>query len=859
MAEAPGLGCFAVKRQFAVLLFAFFAVTAPAHAALTVTISTTEAGKAADVTLNATFATTPSSVTVHFPPGLVGDPSGPKCTQAAFLADACPAETRVGQATAHARILGLPIDSGGTVYNLVPNDGEPARLGIVNTAVGLFPLSHNQASVSLRPDGGLDSTIATLDSGGFDLTGLDLTLERTFMTLPTSCGEKTITLNGESDTFTTTNCEAVPFTPGVSASLETTQRSKPTGATVTLTLPEGDSHVRRTDIVLPLGTTLSPGVADGLQACTQAQFDGAGCPAGAAVGTVSFVTPLLGNVPGTVYFGDGFRLYVVVENAQRGVKVQLAGDTRLDPGTGQITTSFDNLPQVPFTSFALSFKGGPHAVLANPTTCGTKQLDATLTPWSGTAAKQASATFTIDQGCGLPFAPALAVGATSTAAGRPAGAVTMAVSRSDADQNITGMTVHLPPGLAGSLKGVPVCSDAQADAGACPPETRVGSVEALAGSGDAPVALTGTVSLTGPTNGGLAGLAIALPGRVGPVDLGTVVTRAGILLRPDGGLSVKTRRLPQIVGGVPVSIRRLALTLDRPGFILNASSCAAQQVTADLTGDAGASATVAAPYQATDCAGLPFKPTLRATLGARNRTKAGSFAPLTAVITVPARNASTAVADVALPSVLVLDIKRAQRACRPDQNPCKASSRIGTAIATTPLLAAPLTSPVTLKIPKLGELPGLSLTLTGPVTLPLFGKVDPFAADHRVRNSFARIPDVPLERFELAFNTRNPLMIKKDVCHGARQRVTASLTAHSGVKVNLRTPLKIAGCPPKVTLKKGRLKVKPGRDGAKVKTVKLGKKKVKASQRVKVKRSKRYKVTVTDAAKQTWKIRVRAR
>jgi len=42
---------------------------------------------------------------------------------------------------------------------------------------------------------------------------------------------------------------------------------------VTLTLPEGDSHVRRTDIVLPLGTTLSPGVADGLQACTQAQFE----------------------------------------------------------------------------------------------------------------------------------------------------------------------------------------------------------------------------------------------------------------------------------------------------------------------------------------------------------------------------------------------------------------------------------------------------------------------------------------------------------------------------------------------------------------------------------------------------------
>jgi hypothetical protein len=851
MAEAPGLGCIAVKRQFAVLLVAFFAIAAPAHAALNVTTSTLEAGKPADMTLDATFASTPDSVAVHFPPGLVGNPNAPgltRCPVATFESLlGCPLSSRVGTANAGGF---LP----GPVYNLEPGPGEPARLGIA-----ILGLVKNQASISLRPDGSLDSTIAHLQTGGLPVTSLTLTLSSTFMRLPTSCAPATVTLNGESDTFTPTNCAGVPVAPGVSAGLETTERAKPTGATVTLTLPEGDSHVRRTDIVLPLGTTLSPGVADGLQACTQAQFDGDGCPAGSQVGTVSFVTPLLGAVPGTVFFGDGFRLYVLVEDAQRGVKVKLAGDTKLDPATGQITTVFDNLPQVPFTSFALSFKGGPHAVLANPTTCGTKQLDATLTPWSGTAPKQATATFTIDQGCETPFAPALSVGATSTQAGRPAGAVTMAVTRSDADQNITHMTANLPPGLAGSLKGVPVCPDAQADAGACPAGSRVGTVQALAGSGDAPVALTGTVSLTGPTDGGLAGLAIALPGKVGPVDLGTVVTRAGIFLRPDGGLSVKTRRLPQIVGGVPVAIRRLALTLDRPGFILNASSCAGQQVTADLTGDQGATATVAAPYQATDCGSLPFKPAITATLGARNKTRPGSFAPLTAVITVPAGNASTAVADVSLPPVLRLDVKRARNACAPDQNPCKPGAHIGDAVATTPLLATPLTSPVTLKIPKLGELPGLSLTLTGPVTLSLFGKVDPFGADRRIKNSFAGIPDVPLERFELAFNTATPLEISKDVCHGARQRVTAALTAHSGAKVNLSTPLRIAGCPPTVTLKKGRLKVKPGRDGAPIKRVKLGSKKVKASQRVKVKRNKRYTVTVTDITKQTWKIRVRAR
>ena len=73
---------------------------------------------------------------------------------------------------------------------------------------------------------------------------------------------------------------------------------------------------------------------------------------------------MLGTLGGKVYFGDGFRLYIAV--AGSGVKVALAGDVRLDPSTGQITTVFDYLPQVPFSSFALTFQGGPNAVLANP-------------------------------------------------------------------------------------------------------------------------------------------------------------------------------------------------------------------------------------------------------------------------------------------------------------------------------------------------------------------------------------------------------------------------------------------------------------------------------------------------------------
>jgi hypothetical protein len=440
----------------------------------------------------------------------------------------------------------------------------------------------------------------------------------------------------------------------------------------------------------------------------------------------------------------------------------------------------------------------------------------------------------------------------------------MEITRPDGAEEIARLTAELPAGLAGSLKGVPVCSEAQAGAGACPAATRVGTVGASVGAGPAPVPLTGTVSLTGPAEGGFAGLAIAIAARVGPVDLGTVVVRAGIALRPDGGLTVRTSRMPALVGGVPVSIRSLALTFNRPGFIINSSSCAPQQVRAVLEGTGGTTAAVSAPYQASDCRGLRFAPKLAATVGARGKTRKGAYAPLRAAITVPAGQAATAMADVALPTAIGLDLRKLSRACSPGDfaaNRCRATSRIGSATATTPLLDGALTSPVTLAVAKAGELPGLALRLSGSVSLPLFGKVDAFRRDRKIHNAFAGIPAVPLARFELAFKggRNSPLQLKRDVCRGRRQTVVARLTGHNGAVANLRARLKIAGCPPVVTLKRRSLRVTRGRDGAAIRTVKLGTKRVKAKQRVRLRAGRRYRVTVTDRAGQTWRVRVRVR
>src|SRR5262245_29909403 len=109
-----------MNRMPQVAVALFFALSAPAHAAFTVTPSTYQAGAHAQIVIHSDFATTPKRVALHFPPGLVGNPNA---------ADKCPVQTfenglcglavpnsQVGTATANGLI-------GGTVYNLVPQAG----------------------------------------------------------------------------------------------------------------------------------------------------------------------------------------------------------------------------------------------------------------------------------------------------------------------------------------------------------------------------------------------------------------------------------------------------------------------------------------------------------------------------------------------------------------------------------------------------------------------------------------------------------------------------------------------------------------------------------------------------------------
>ena len=89
-----------------------------------------------------------------------------------------------------------------------------------------------------------------------------------------------------------------------------------------------------------------------------------------------------------------------------------------------------------------------------------------------------------------------------------------------------------------------------------------------------------------------------------------VVIRARVDTNPEtAALTITTDPLPQIVLGVPLRIQSVNLTIDRPDFIVNPTSCDEQQITATIVGVPGGISNVSNPFGMGDCTSLLFKPT----------------------------------------------------------------------------------------------------------------------------------------------------------------------------------------------------------------------------------------------------------
>lgn len=618
-----------------------------------------------------------------------------------------------------------------------------------------------------------------------------------------------------------TGCATAPFDPSITVAPSTRAAGKPAGYTVALSVPQSDdpdtqstANLKDATVTLPEGVAISPPAADGLQACTDAQLaiDSSAdeqCPDASKVGTVKIDTPLLDHpVDGSVYIGeqksqdpqsgDMYRIFLTATDP--GVKVKLRGQIKADSATGQLTTTFLDNPQIPFSKLTLAFKDGDRAPLVNPTTCGVKTATGKLDSWAGHS-KDVSTTFTIDQDCPTGgFAPTFEAGTTNAMAGAFA-PFTMTIRRNDGDQDLSQIGLDLPPGLLGALGSVPLCGEEQAAAGTCDESTRVGSTAVAAGTGNAPYHLPGKVYLAGPYKGAPFSMSIVVPAKAGPFDLGRVVVRSPLQVDANKAkVAAPADPLPRIVGGVPLHLRMVNIALDRAGFIFNATSCQPMAINATLQSTEGTTASLSSPYQAQGCDKVVLDPQLSMTItGGKGEMGKFKHPGVSADLSQVFGQSGLKKVQVKLPVSLALDAAASNRAgalCEPTQaaaRNCPESSKVGEAVAETPALHEPLRGPIYFvrgeriengKVVK--TLPGLYIKLDGEgVPLDLRATSATTRPSKTVPQmliaTFDEIPDAPIKRFRMTVNAgkNGILQTAKGVCVQPKV-ATVTYEGHTG-------------------------------------------------------------------------------
>lgn len=730
-----------------------------------------------------------------------------------------------------------------------------------------------------------------------------------FLTMPTSCqsppemtvkvdsklnpgvfvGETVPMLDNSKSPLSLTGCEAVPFSPQISSMPTNGSSDSPSGLNFELTLPDqgllnpsgtAESEPVKTEVVLPAGVTVNPSSANGIGVCTPAQYQaanatsgpGQGCPEASKLGTLIAKTPVLEEaIEGSVYlaaphdnpFNSLIALYIVAKAPERGILVKQAGDVSADPVTGQLTTTFDGLPPLPYSSFEFDLRGGPRAPLTTPQACGTYTTFARLYPFSDPATPiERSASFTVSSApngaaCAsgepqMPNAPTLQAGTATPLAGVFSPLV-FKLQREDGSQRLSSIATVLPEGLLGRIAGVSRCSEAQIAAAAarsnegegalersapsCPEGSQVGVVNITAGAGSAPYPVQGKVYFAGPYKGAPFSLAIITPAIAGPFDLGTVVVRVALYVDPTTAqIRAVSDPIPSILDGIPLDLRSVALNLSRAAFTFNPTSCEPMTLSGQATSLAGQTVSLSNRFQVGGCNGLAFNPTFAASTAGN-----GNFHGTSLDVKISQKPGEAAIrkVDTQLPITLSSRLATLQKACTEKQfaaNPagCPAGSLVGSATAVTPILNVPLTGPAYLVSHGGAAFPDLDILLQGEgVAIDLVGNTD--IKKGITYSRFETVPDAPITSFELKLPSgpgallaaiKNPCAPTKTVTvsrkitkqvNGHRKRVRVkvkqtvaepllmpvTLTGQNGAVVKRTTKIAVAGCP-KVTAKKAK-------------------------------------------------------
>jgi hypothetical protein len=825
----------------------------------------------------------------------------------------CPSNTVIGHIFSEP-ITGESVDA--PIYNMQPQQGEAAEFGYLDLLAGPHVIfSHvvpTPAGYTLRavapelPQVPLTSVVTTF-YGDPAAKEEERTHSKSvlppigFFTMPSYCSAQPLTTTVHIDSWqkparmtaggdpdlsdprwasvgsaepAVTGCNRLRFEPTLSFQPNTSVADSPAGAELHIGLAQNEQFdslaappLRNTLVTLPPGLAVDPSAAQGLGACTPSEIDlqsaaSPTCPEASKIGTVSVTTPLLpGALEGSVYlasqyanpFGSLLAAYIVIDDPQTGIVAKIPGKFEPDATAGQITATFDDAPQLPFSDLTMTLKGGSRGVLATPERCGTFSTDSVLSPWSAPYSgpdASLTATFAIDTGCASGFAPTLTAGASNPQAGVYSPLV-ISFARADTDQELSSATVTLPAGLSARLAGVERCADSQvAQAAAnpsgiaeqhspsCPAGSQVGTVKTAVGPGTTPFVATGKAYLTGPYKGAPFGLAIVVPAVAGPFDLGNVVVRTALYIDPvDGHVTAVSDRFPAMINqtGIPVRLRRVDITLDREGFTFNPTNCEPAAIVGALTSNEGSHADLSPRFQIGNCAALAFHPKLSATTQANGEIKRHGASLDVKISTHQGPGGGEAnirKVEVALPSVLPSRLTTLQKSCTERQfaaNPagCPRESEVGTAIARTPVLSSPVSGPAYLVSHGTEAFPDLVLVLQGEgITLELTGHTQ--IKKGVTYSRFETVPDQPVSNFELKLpeGSFSALAAVQPPCgrtvtttrrvhrrgHTVRVKATkhiatnlsmpTTITGQNGAVIHQATKIAVTGCPKARTSKR---------------------------------------------------------
>jgi hypothetical protein len=846
---------------------------------------------------------------VDLPPGLTVNPEATeRCPLATFEEDVtkCPASSEVGreEATVALRFeipnpnpppttlpknfVIHPSEERKTlvpIFNLVPNKGEPALFGFkvgpteeeefLTTEVAWESDYHESFTIVTPPP---SATTKTLKSR---LVNIGTSGNGTYLTNPTTCFSPELPPNQQAySTFfraesreepdpvfpngrtpveaalpeglVQVGCAKVPFDPTIEVVAGTAQVDSPAGPMIETRLPFitgaeklSESHLRNAAVTMPPGMGLNPSAANGLAACTDAQF-GKGtrnevtCPADSKIGTVEIETPPLPKdaLKGDVFLGqqlsrdptsgEEFRIFVDAESVQYGVSSRLIGNTSADPKTGQLTTRFSENPQVPFESVRIHLDGAK-GVLSSPPTCSPAATTATLEPWSTPASTRSpTSEFTLSTAPGggscpttlaeRPFAPSYTAKSDSSKGGAYS-PFRVHIGRPDGQQELKVVDATLAKGLAGKLTGIPYCPEdalvaAAANSGAaeqasssCPGESQIGVVSTEAGTGTNPLKIDGKAYLAGPYRGAPLSMAVITPAVAGPFDLGTVVVRVALFVDPrTAQVRALSDPIPDVFGGAKLDLRSIDFNIDRDKFTRNPTNCAAASVSGVLNGGgsdptdpaAFSSYPFSVPYQATACNKLSFRPKLHTRLfGGPATTTRAKHPQLRAILEAREGDANVLRAALTLPQALFLDQGHIRTVCTRPQlasQGCPQAAVYGHAQARSPLLGNPLRGPVYL-VSSSHELPDLVADLRGQVNVQLHGVISSVNGGG-IKTVFNQTPDVPVSKFILRMQggKKGLLVNSRNLCKGPLTSVM-NLKAQNGKKArNNRLPLRVSGC-----------------------------------------------------------------